>query len=121
MSRCAAETARRGTAVANGSVIQKRILGSKLRKLRLQARMTLAEAARRLEESTSALSRIETGQQVPRVHLVKSMLDEYGVTGDRWPEYLDLTREARQRGWWRAFGVGDNSYVGFETEASLVL
>src|SRR5688500_5955052 len=105
MSRCAAETARRGTAVANGSEIQRKILGERLRKLRGRSRFALAEAAKRLEMSTTALSRIETGQQVPSVHLMKSMLDEYGVTAERWDEYLELTREARRRGWWEAFGA----------------
>ncbi|MGI8816008.1 MAG: Scr1 family TA system antitoxin-like transcriptional regulator [Pseudonocardia sp.] len=48
------------------------------------------------------------------------MLDLYDVGGDRWTELIAMTREARQRGWWRAYGLGDNTYVGFETEASLV-
>lgn len=107
--------------MANGSEIQRKILGERLRKLRGRSRFTLAEAAKRLEMSTSALSRIETGQQVPSVHLMKSILDEYGVTADRWDEYLQQTREARQRGWWEAFPDGRrNSYVGLEADATVV-
>jgi hypothetical protein len=55
------------------------------------------------------------------VHWVRSMLDVYQVGGDEWPAILDLCRESRQRGWWRAYGVGDDSYVGFETEATGIL
>jgi hypothetical protein len=47
------------------------------------------------------------------------MLDLYDG-GHCWEEVLTLAREARQRGWWRAYGVGDDSYVGFETEAVAV-
>jgi hypothetical protein len=69
--------------------------------------------------STSALSRIETGQQTPNVHLMKSMLDEYEVMGDEWAQYLQMTREARQKGWWRAYSK-HNTYVSLETDATLV-
>jgi transcriptional regulator with XRE-family HTH domain len=107
--------------VGDGSVVRQRILGKRIRRLRESARVSLGEAARRLEISTSALSRFETGQQAPNVHLMKSMLDEYGVGGDGWEEYLELTREARQKGWWRNYGIGEQDfYIGFETEASRV-
>ncbi len=33
---------------------------------------------------------------------------------------IELAREANRRGWWRAYGIGDNSYIGFETEATQV-
>lgn len=46
------------------------------------------------------------------MHSVKSMLDLY-QEGERWEELLDLTREARAPGWWRAYGVGNSSSVDF--------
>jgi hypothetical protein len=46
------------------------------------------------------------------------MLDLYGVGGDQWDELIEMTREVRRKGWWRAYGMGDNAYVGFENEAS---
>jgi hypothetical protein len=49
------------------------------------------------------------------------MLDLYGAGGPVWDELVTLTREVRQKGWWRAYGVGDDSYVGFENEATTVL
>lgn len=103
-----------------GSVIWQRILARQLRELRAQAGLTLEAAAPQLDWSISKLSRIETAQTMLDVHAVRSMLDLYNAGGERWTELIELTREARQRGWWRAYGLGDNSYVGYETEASRV-
>ncbi|HXV91936.1 MAG TPA: helix-turn-helix transcriptional regulator [Pseudonocardia sp.] len=109
------------TGLRNGSVVRRRMLGRRLRALREQAGFSLETAAPRLDWSTSTLSRIETGQQAPDVHGVRSMLDLYDVGGERWEELITLTREARLRGWWKDYGVGeDTSYVAYETEASVV-
>ena len=104
----------------NGSVVRRRMLGRRLRLLRERAGLTLEAAAPALDWSTSTLSRIETGQQAPHVHGVRNMLDLYGVGGAEWDELITLTREVRQKGWWKAYGIGDQSYVGFEAEASRV-
>ncbi len=110
-------TGGRVAVIRTGSAVLRRILGRRLRKLREQAGYTLEAAAPLLEWSTSKLSRIENAQQLVDVHGVKSMLDLYDAGGDRWAELLDLTRAARQNGWWRAYGMGDTSYVGFEAAA----
>jgi transcriptional regulator with XRE-family HTH domain len=100
----------------NGASIRRRILARRLRKLRERARLTLDEAAPALDSSASKLSRIENGQQGADVHLVKSMLDLYDA-GDQWTELLEMAREAAQPGWYRAYGLGDDSYISYETEA----
>ncbi len=97
-------------------MVRRRVLGRELRRLRERAGYSLETTAPRLEWSVSKLGRIEVGQQAIDVHGVRSMLDLY-QEAERWEELLDLTREARGRGWWRAYGVGDNSFVGFEAEA----
>ncbi len=104
---------------SNGTLRQRQ-LGRELRRLREQAGLTLEEAAPRLDWSTSKLSRIEIGQQSVDVHGVRSMLDLYDVGGDRWTEIIDLTREARQKGWWHAYGISDAGFVALETEATAV-
>ena len=48
------------------------------------------------------------------------MLDLYCVELDEWAELTDLAIESRRRGWWQAYGIGDNSYIGFESEAAQV-
>jgi transcriptional regulator with XRE-family HTH domain len=103
----------------NRSPVRRRQLGRQLRLLRERAGLTLEEAAPALDWSASKLSRIETAQQVVDVHGLRSMLDLYQV-GDGWAELTELVREARRRGWWRAYGLGDDSYIGFEAGAGRV-
>jgi transcriptional regulator with XRE-family HTH domain len=95
----------------------RRQLGRQLRRLRERARIDLGEAARVLDWSTPTLSRVETGNVRVDIHAVKSMLDLYGVTADRWPPLLELTRHARKQGWWRAYGISDRAYVPLEEGA----
>jgi hypothetical protein len=101
-------------------MIRRRVLARQLKLLREQSGLTLEQAAPKLDFSVSKLSRIENAQIGIDVHWVKSMLDVYDVGGARWNELLDLAREAQQPGWWRAYGLGNNSYIAFETEASRV-
>ena len=104
----------------NGSVVRRIQLGRALRELREAAGLSVEVAAPRLDWSSSKLSRIENGQQAVDVHGVRSMLDLYGVGGKRWTELIELTRQTRQKGWWRAYGLDDLGYVPLETEASMV-
>jgi transcriptional regulator with XRE-family HTH domain len=103
-----------------GSAMRRRMLARRLRELREQAGLTMEAAAPKLYWSVSKLSRIENNQQLADVHGVKSMLDLYGVGGDEWEQLTTLAVECRHRGWWRAYGLGDNSYVVFEAEAARV-
>jgi hypothetical protein len=104
-------------AIRTGSAVWRRVLGRRLRLLREQAGHTLESAAPELEWSVSKLARIETAQQLVDVHGVKSMLDLYDAGGAQWTEILDLTRRAREKAWYRGYGLGDTSYVGFEAAA----
>jgi len=98
----------------------RRQLGRQLRRLRERARIDLSEAAARLEWSTATLSRVETGLTRVDIHAVRSMLDLYGITGDQWAPFLELTRQARRKGWWHAYGISDRGYVPLEAGASEV-
>jgi transcriptional regulator with XRE-family HTH domain len=102
-------------------MVRRRVLARQLKLLREQSGLTLEEAAPKLHFSVSKLSRIENAQVVIDIHWVKSMLDVYDVGGTRWTELLELAEEALQPGWWRAYGLGNNSYIAFETEASQLL
>ncbi|WP_212612787.1 helix-turn-helix domain-containing protein [Pseudonocardia hierapolitana] len=103
-----------------GSMVRRRVLARQLRLLREEAGFTLEEAAPKLDFSVSKLSRIENAQILIDVHWVRGMLDLYDVGGDRWTELVELAREANQPGWWKAYGLGNNSYIAFETEARRV-
>jgi transcriptional regulator with XRE-family HTH domain len=106
--------------VRSGATVPRRRLARQLRELRESARMTLEEAAGRLDFSPSKLSRIENAQQTVDVHAVRSMLDLFDVGGDRWAEFIALARAAAQRGWWRRYGLDDKGYVPLEAAATRV-
>lgn len=97
---------------------RRRRLARRLRQMREQAGLTLAEAARRLDKTRSSLGRIETGQSRADVHLARSMMDFYDIYD---PELLDLVREANRPGWWTKYGIDDYGFISAETEASAVL
>jgi hypothetical protein len=88
--------------------------------MREQAGLSIEAAAPPLDCSVSKLTRIEGARQGVDPHLARSMLDLYGVGGDRWAQTIELVREARKRPWWKPYGLSDNfNYVQFETDAEL--
>jgi transcriptional regulator with XRE-family HTH domain len=95
----------------------RRRLGRRLREIREGANFTLAEAAKRLDKTRSALQRIETGVTRADVHFIRSAMDVY----DTYDETLvDEAREAGKPPWFRAYGIKDAGYVDVETYASSV-
>lgn len=99
---------------------RRRRLGRTLRDLRESARMSPAEVCARLEFSPARLSRMENGQTAPDIVIVKSLLDEYGIPVNDWEPYLELAREAKQKGWWQAHGLPAMGYVALEAAANSV-
>lgn len=104
----------------NNGTLRMRRLGRRLRQLREDAELTLDDAAPKLDWSTSKLNRIENGCQGIDVHGVRSMLDLYDIGGAQWTEIIDMTREARQKGWWHAYGISNAGFVALETDAAVV-
>ena len=95
----------------------RRRLGRRLRELREAANLTIAEAAKRLDKTPSALQRIETGATVADVHFCRSAMDIY----DEYDESLvEQAREAAKPPWFRSYGIEDLGYVDVETYASSV-
>jgi transcriptional regulator with XRE-family HTH domain len=101
-----------------GPTLHKRRLARRLKQLREEARMTLHEAAPRLDKTKSALSRVEKGETTADVHLIRTMMDLYDK---QVPELLELARAAAMPGWWTAYGIRDRGYIGMETEAAVSL
>jgi hypothetical protein len=99
---------------------RRRRLGRALRDLRESTRMSPAEVCARLEFSPARLSRMENGQTAPDIVIVKSLLDEYGIPVNDWEPYLELAREAKQKGWWQAHGLPAMGYVALEAAANSV-
>jgi hypothetical protein len=98
-----------------GPMLYRRRLARKLCQMRADVRLTLDEAAVKLDRSSSALGRIENAQAVADIHLVRSAMDLYRVY-DR--DAIDLARAAMRPGWWRAYGARDSGLIGLETDAT---
>jgi hypothetical protein len=74
--------------------------------------------------STSTIFRIETRRSRPQPGNVRTLLELYGVTGAERDGLIQLTREARQPGWWHSFrDVLPNPYevyIGLEAGAASI-
>ncbi len=93
-----------------------------LRRFREAAGLTIEQVAERLECSHSKISRIETAHVSATPRDVRDMLEIYGVSGDQREALIQIAREARQRGWWHAYGdvIKESAYVGLEVAAASI-
>ncbi|MDQ2790703.1 MAG: XRE family transcriptional regulator [Pseudonocardiales bacterium] len=115
-----------------GPVVPRRRLGAELRTLREQADLTIEDVAKELECSVSKVSRLETGQGIPKSRDVRDLLDRYGITDEAHRDRLmRWVREGNRQGWWDDFSdvlapdprdplLPDNPsrYVALEQDAS---
>jgi transcriptional regulator with XRE-family HTH domain len=105
--------------------VRRRRLAELLRKLRVDAGLSVEDAAGRLEWSLSKIYRIEGARHGISIGDARSLLDLYGVPASQRDEVLGLVREARQRGWWHAYGDAlpepFTAYLGLEQEATSVM
>jgi hypothetical protein len=98
--------------------IRRRRLGAELRRRREAAGITIDTVAEQLECSASKISRIETGHNTATPRDVRDMLGVYGVVGAEQEELIQISREARQKGWWHPYtAVLTGAYVGMEQAA----
>jgi transcriptional regulator with XRE-family HTH domain len=96
-------------------------LGAELRRRREAAGVTIEVVAERLECSASKISRMETGHTSATPRDVRDLLEIYGVRGPEAEELVQISREARQKGWWHPYStVLTGAYVGLEAAASSV-
>ena len=102
----------------------RRQLGAELRRLRDQAKRTVADIARDLGWSESKVSRIETAHSGIRGPDLERLLKLYRTSEAERKRLMALNAQARQRGWWEAYGDAlpnaYETYIGFEAEASSI-
>jgi transcriptional regulator with XRE-family HTH domain len=103
-------------------VLQRRRLGSELRRLREAAGVTIDEVAAHLYCSHSKISRIETARVSATVRDVRDMLDLYGVSESQREVLLELAQASRQKAWWHAYSdLPDvRTYLGLEEAAASI-
>jgi transcriptional regulator with XRE-family HTH domain len=108
-------------AARSSPTVRRRRLGTELRRLRMEAGLTIDQVADRLECSESKVSRLETGRVTALPRDVRDMLALYGVSEEHREELLQVAREARKKGWWHAYSdVPRSAYVGFESAADRI-
>ncbi len=116
--------ARRSSNPDQNPTLRGRRLAMELLRRREATGLTREEVARQLEWSPSTLFRIETGRSRPQPGNVRMLLELYGVTGPERDGLIQLTREARQPGWWHSFrDVLPNPYevyIGLEAGAASI-
>jgi transcriptional regulator with XRE-family HTH domain len=94
--------------------IRSRRLGMQLRALREERGLTLKAAARLLNRTPSAISKLETGHRGIYRPSLENMLDRYQVTDEEHRERLfALARDSGKKGWWRAY---DNALLPSTTD-----
>jgi transcriptional regulator with XRE-family HTH domain len=99
--------------------VRRRRLSAELRRLRDQAALTIEDVAEKLECSSSKISRIETGHVGVTPKDARELLKLYGVPSDELEALVQLSKEARKKGWWHAYNeVFTGSFVGLEAETS---
>jgi transcriptional regulator with XRE-family HTH domain len=98
-----------------------RQLAAELRRLREASGLTGEEIASRLSWSASKVSRIETARSPVTTGDLRSLLDQYEVSGSLRERLTELSRTANQRGWWDAYagtlGYGYSTFVALENDA----
>jgi transcriptional regulator with XRE-family HTH domain len=103
----------------NSPTVRRRRLASELRRLREASQLTIDEVGEKLECSASKISRIETGHVGVTPRDVRDMLELYAIDEDQREALVQLSREARKKGWWHAYNeVFTGSFVGLESDAS---
>ncbi|MBG6086903.1 helix-turn-helix domain-containing protein [Actinomadura viridis] len=104
--------------------VRARRLTHELRRLRDERGWTIDQVVQRSlgDFSSSALSRWENGERRIRPSDLNRLLDIYDVAPERRDVLLTLARQARERGWWHAYGTAVPTwfqvFVGLETEAA---
>jgi transcriptional regulator with XRE-family HTH domain len=111
----------RCTVADSGPTIRQRELGLRLRKLRTELGLTVEDVADKLMCSTAKISRMETGARRPILRDVRDLCALYNVDEAATAEFMKLTREAREQGWWTQYeDLKLSPYVGLEQDASSI-
>lgn len=101
--------------------VRQRELGLRLRNLRTEQGLTVEDAAEKLMCSTAKISRLETGARRPALRDVRDLCDLYNVDPAVAGELMNLTRQAREQGWWARYDdLNLTPYVGLEQDASTI-
>ncbi|MCC9306362.1 helix-turn-helix transcriptional regulator [Kitasatospora sp. RB6PN24] len=100
----------------------RQILGTKLRRLREEAGLSLEEVAKILDLNRFTVLRHESGETLVKVNDAIAYSKVYGVDGNEVlvKQLTDLARQGKQRGWWTAVGANLHPAFSYLVEAELL-
>jgi transcriptional regulator with XRE-family HTH domain len=111
---------------APGPLVRRRQLGAALRQHRIDAGLSLSDAARQLLCSPSKISRIESAQRNISARDVRDLIGIYRLTDPAVRKNLmRLVEESREAAWWGAFDLFPSSpayerLIGLEAAATTI-
>ncbi|WP_188190580.1 helix-turn-helix domain-containing protein [Nonomuraea sp. SYSU D8015] len=98
--------------------LRQRQLAIRLRELRHEQGLSIAEVAEHLLCSTTKISRIETGQRRASLRDVRDLCRLYDIPEPKATELMTLAKDARQKEWWQAYdNVNMQPFLGLEAGA----
>jgi transcriptional regulator with XRE-family HTH domain len=101
--------------------VRQRELGLRLRKIRTELSLTVEDVAAKLMCSAAKVSRMETGARRPVPRDVRDLCELYNLDAATSAELMNLTRQAREQGWWARYDDLDlYPYIGFEQDATSI-
>jgi transcriptional regulator with XRE-family HTH domain len=102
--------------------VRSRRLAAELKRLREGMNLTWEQVAADMGWSASKVYRIEADKVGVLVRDVRRLLDLYGVTGESYETLVELSKRAREKGWWHQYGEvipeWFQIFVSLEAEAS---
>jgi transcriptional regulator with XRE-family HTH domain len=110
-------------AVGAGPTVRQRQLGMRLRAIRREKNLSVEAVAKELDCSPSKISRLETATRPPNWRDVRDLCALYRLDEATSAELVELAREAKEQGWWKAFpdvGLQLVPYIGLEQDASSI-
>ena len=110
---------------AGGPTVRRMLVGSQLRRLRVQSGISREEAGARIRASEWKIHRLENGQVGFKERDVVDLLNLYGVTDQTEIDaVLGLARDTKDTGWWHRYGEvlpqWFRAYVDLEQAATLI-
>jgi transcriptional regulator with XRE-family HTH domain len=105
-----------------GPALLKRRLGDELRRLRLDADVTVARAASELGSSEAKVRHMENGRNVPSKPDLTVMIGLYGAPPKVHEQLEELRQAAGSRGWWSSYRLPTwlHNFVGLEADATQI-
>jgi transcriptional regulator with XRE-family HTH domain len=108
-----------------GPTVLRIVLGTQLRKLRIQNGITREAAGDAIRASHAKISRLELGRVSSKERDIADLLTLYQVTDEETrADFLDLARQASMPGWWQQYGdvlsPWFETLIGLEEAASLI-